>query len=407
MIARLVISSGAALCATLLTGQDPGPARDQGQDAIFVLQADVQRAVARVAPCTVRVETFGGARRAQQSGPEVADGAQAPKKRNPKKQDPDEFKAPDDKKPPGDDKKKGGGLRDLVTPGFLQTQGASTGLVLSADGWIAVSRFALAYDPTTILVTLPDGRAFNAVRKGEDTSRGLALVKIEADGLPVPELVDPTAVQVGQWALVLGRTFGTEQPSVHLGIVSATKRIFGRAVQIDANCSPANYGGPVIDLDGRVIGVAAPLSPQGRDAGADWYDSGIGFATTLQDIGPLLERMREGEVLHRGWLGVATDPKYLGPGARILTVAPGSTAAGMGIKPQDLVLEIEGEAVRHHFHLQMLVASHLAGDAIHVMLRRGEETFGATAFLSPLPEGERAAEKKGRVDDPLPWEEKK
>jgi len=407
MIARWMSIGGLFAAGVVGQGEDV--------DAIVALQGDVQRAVARVAPSVVRVETFGGARRTAAGGPAVADGAQAPKKRNPRQPDPDEFKPPDDKKGPGDKPgdqegdgpKKKGGLKDLVTPGFLQAQGATTGLVISADGWIAVSRFALAYDPTTILVTLPDGRAFNAVRRGEDTSRGLALVKIEAEGLPVPELRDPSEVRVGQWAVVLGRTFGLDQPSVHVGIVSATRRIFGRAVQIDANCSPANYGGPVIDLDGKVIGVSAPLSPQGRDAGADWYDSGIGFASTLADIGPLLERMREGEVLHRGWFGVATDPKFAGPGAKILTVAPASTAAGMGIKPKDVVVEVEGQAVRHHFHLQMLVASHLAGDAIHVKLQRGDQTFGATAILSALPEGERSAEKKGRVDDPLPWEEKR
>lgn len=401
MMRTAALSLVVSVFAAAMPGQAPST------DEFLALQDDVQRAVARLAPCVVRVETFGGTRRLQASGPAVADGAQAPKKRSPRqKPDPDEFKAPDEKKDE-ENKKKQGGLKDLVTPGFLQTQGATTGLILSTDGWVAVSRFALAYDPTTILITLADGRAFNAVRKGEDTSRGLALVKIEAEALPVPELLDPARAQVGQWILVLGRTFGIDAPSVHVGIVAATRRIFGRAVQIDANCSPANYGGPVIDLDGRVLGISAPLSPQGRDAGADWYDSGIGFATTLADIEPLLARMQEGEVLHRGWLGIATDPNFMGPGARVVTVSPGSTAAGMGMKPKDIVLEVEGEAVRHHFHLQMLVASHLAGDALHVKLQRGDETFGVTAFLSPLPEAERSAEKKGSIDDPLPWEEKK
>jgi S1-C subfamily serine protease len=372
------------------------PAR--AQDTMLELQAEVQRAVARVAPSVVRVETFGGVRQVQQDGPALADGAQP--ERKPRRKEKDEPRAPDDKPDP---RKRA--LEGLVTPGFLQAQGATAGLILSADGWIAVSRFALSYDPSTILITLADGRAFHARRHGEDTSRGIALVKIDAAGLPVPELRDPARVRVGQWALVLGKTFGGEHGSVHLGIVSATKRIFGRAVQVDANCSPANYGGPVIDLDGTVLGVCAPLSPAGRDAGADWYDSGIGFAATLADIEPLLARMQQGEVLHRGWLGVTTDPKFAGPGAKIVTVDPGSTAAGMAIKPKDVVVEVDGVAVRHHFHLQMLIASHLAGDAVHVKIKRGEELFGATAFLSPLPAAERAAEKKGRVDDPLPWED--
>src|SRR5690606_12557538 len=301
--------------------------------------------------------------------------------------------------------RRGRGLEGLVTPGFLQTQGATTGLILAADGWIAVSRFALAYDPTTILVTLADGRAFEAERKGEDTSRGIALVKIAAEGLPVPEIVDPETVRVGQWAIVLGRTFGQQQPSVHLGIVSATRRIFGRAVQVDANCSPANYGGPVLDLDGRVIGQCTPLPPAGRDAGVDWYDSGIGFAATLGDIGALLARMREGEVLHRGWLGVTTDPAFTGPGARIANVDPTSPAAGIGLKAKDVVVEVDGRPVRHHFELQMLIASRLAGEKAALAVERGGERVALEVVLAPLPAAERAAEKKGRVDDPMPWEE--
>lgn len=373
--------------AALLPAQDP--------DTLIGVQAALQRATARVAPSVVRIETFGGVRR-DPSAPAspIADGAQ------PDKQPPKGGGA-EPKKParPAPDKKP-----QLVTPGFLAAQGATTGLVLSADGWIVVSRFALASEPTTILVTLADGRALPAVRKGEDTSRGIALLKVEAEGLAVAPLADPAEVRVGQWVAALGRTFGVGQPSVHLGIVSATNRIFGRAIQVDANTSPANYGGPVIDLDGRVLGIAAPLSPQGREAGADWYDSGIGFATTLGDIAPLLARMQQGEVLHRAWLGVATDPKFAGPGARLLTVAPNSAAAGVGLKAKDVIQEVDGVPVRHHFHLQMLIAKFLAGDSAHLVIRRGDETLRVTVFLSVLPDAERQAEKKGRVDDPLPWE---
>lgn len=364
-------------------------------DDTLAVQAAVQRAAARVAPSVVRVETFGGLRKEQA---QLAGGdnvrPEMPKQRGgrrPPRPDQDE----DDKKPK---------LQDLVGKGFMQTQGATTGLVLSADGWIAVSRFALTYDPSTILVTLHDGRSFQAVRKGEDTSRGIALVKIEAEGLTVPQLLPHKDVQVGQWVAVLGRTFGTGEPSVHVGIVSALGRIFGRAVQIDANCSPANYGGPVIDLEGRVLGVSAPLDATGRDAGMEWYDSGIGFAATLEDIAPLLERMRAGEVLHRGWLGIEIDGKYEGPGVRLAKVNVGSTAAGVGLKAKDVLLSVDGVALKHRFHMQMLLASRMAGDAVALEVKRGEQTFPVTAFLNELPAAEREARKKGRVDDPLPWE---
>ncbi len=373
----------------------------QAQDPLLGVQAALQRAVLRVSPSVVRIETFGGVRRDPTgAATPVADGAAPERPRGGRRGGaPDQPPQPGQPPAPKPDPK-----AQLVTPGFLAAQGATTGVVLSADGWIVVSRFALAFEPTTILVTLSDGRSLPATRKGEDTSRGIALLKVDATDLPVPELVDPASVRVGQWVAALGRTFGIAQPSVHLGIVSATGRIFGRALQLDANTSPANYGGPVVDLDGRVLGIAAPLSPQGRDAGADWYDSGIGFATTLHDIAPLLARMQAGEVLHRAWLGVATDPKHPGPGARLASVAPGSAAAGVGLKAKDIILEVDGETVRHHFHLQILIGRHLAGESVHLTVARGDETMRVTAFLAALPEAERQAEKKGRVDDPLPWE---
>ena len=89
-------------------------------------------------------------------------------------------------------------------------------------------------------------------------------MKIDANDLPVPEFVDPGTVRVGQWAFATGRTFAADEPTVHIGIVSAKRRQFGRALQIDAYTSPANYGGAVIDVEGNVLGVAVPLSPTGR-----------------------------------------------------------------------------------------------------------------------------------------------
>jgi ABC-type Fe3+-hydroxamate transport system substrate-binding protein len=129
-------------------------------------------------------------------------------------------------------------------------------------------------------------------------------------------------------------------------------RLFGRALQTDAYTSPANYGGPVIDIEGRVLGIAVPLSRAGRDAGAELYDSGIGFAATVADIGPLLERMKRGETLHRGWLGVSTVTTWLGPGARLQSVAQGSAAAMAGLAEGDMILAVDDVAVRNSFHLQ-------------------------------------------------------
>jgi S1-C subfamily serine protease len=289
--------------------------------------------------------------------------------------------------------------------GFVQAQGASTGLVLSADGWILASRFALSFDPTTVLVTLPDGRTFTATRHGEDTSRGLALLKIDATDLAVPEFVDPQSVRVGQWAFVLGRTFAPRgRPSVHAGIVSATERLFGRAIQVDAWTSPANYGGAVVDSRGRVLGVAVPLSPSGRDAGADWYDSGIGFAVTLADIGDVLDRLRGGEVLHRAWFGVLLAPEHLGPGAVVTDVSVDSPASSLSLLRGDVLVEFAGERVRNAFHAQILIGRHLAGDPVEVVWMRDGARHEATVQLGAVPFREREAVTRSDEVFEKPWE---
>ena len=307
---------------------------------------------------------------------------------------------------PGQPRPRNRGRPQLVMPGFLQAQGATAGVVLSPDGWILVSRFALNFDPSTILVTLADGRSFNAVRAGEDTSRGIALVKIEAEDLPVPEHAPLDGLRVGQWAFALGRTFGSDQPSVHMGIVSATDRLFGRALQIDAYTSPANYGGPVIDVRGRVMGISVPLSPSGRNVGVDWYDSGIGFASTIQNLGDLIDRMKQGEVLHRGWLGVSTLASHDGPGARLSAVNKNSPAARVGLEKNDTIVAIDGVELRNNFHLQMLVSSNMAGDPVHLQYRRGDgDLVGVTVFLGEVPIKEREAKTKKEETFTLPWEE--
>lgn len=440
MIRAIAIPLAGALLAALAPAQVRDPAELLG------LQRVLQDALDRLGPSIVRIETFGGVRR-ELGADAAADavGAFEPSKMKAEllkelfdAVDPVEFGElwrqkglppkdspfePDDLRQLGDGElnrllrryqlgpfapkevEEEKGLGGLQRGGFLQAQGASTGLVIEADGWIVVSRFALSFDPSTILVTLPDGRTFTAKRAGEDTSRGIALVKIDASDLPVPELVPDDEVRVGQWAFALGRTFAPEgRPSVHMGVVSATERLFGRAVQVDAWTSPANYGGPIVDVRGRVFGVAVPLSPSGRDAGADWYDSGVGFAATLADIAPLLDRMKRGETLHRAWLGVSLAPSDLGPGAVISDVAVGSPAAELGFLRGDRLEAVDGVPVRNAFHAQILIGMHLAKD--HVVLRwhSGDQARESPVQLAAVPFREREAVTRSEESFQRPWE---
>ena len=343
-------------------------------DEFVRLQPVLQQALATAAPFVVTVETFGGSRRLLAGGKAV-----------------DRQGAPQPPGRPGQPPRGRGGEKPLRSPGFHQTRGRGSGIIIGADGWILVSRFALNYDPTTILVTIPGGDTHHAERKGEDTSRGIAILKIDALGLPTAEILDPRDARVGQWAFALGRTFGDQDPTVHIGIVSARRRQFGRALQIDAYTSPANYGGPVVDITGKVLGIAVPLSPAGRDAGVEWYDSGIGFATTIADIPDLIDRMKQGETVHRGWLGVSLEPSHLGPGAKLSGTPKDGVAAQADLRKGDIILEIDGIAVKNGFHLQTLVSSRMGGDAVglKVQKKREKNPVSLTVLLADVPHEER------------------
>lgn len=380
-------------------------------DEFLRLEPALQAAIAKAAPFVVTIETFGGTRRTLgEDGPADGEGPPMPRPApKPEQPEPDE--------PAPDPEKKGGGEKEgekkklpLVAPGFHQNQGRTTGVVLTEDGWILVSRFALNFDPTTVLVTVPGRGTFHAQRAGEDTSRGIALVKIAAKGLPVPEFVAPDAAQVGQWAFALGRTFATDEPTVHIGIVSAKRRLFGRALQIDAYTSPANYGGAVVDVEGRVLGISVPLSPSGRNAGVEWYDSGIGFAVTIADVPDVLARMKQGEVLQRGWLGVHLEPAWLGPGAKISGTPKDGAAAQAGLRKGDVILGVDGVEVSNGPHLQMLLSSRLGGDAVSLVVRKKDEpepTPVGPIVLLDAPWTEQKQAKDGDLPASFPLPEKK
>ncbi|HEX6812263.1 MAG TPA: trypsin-like peptidase domain-containing protein [Planctomycetota bacterium] len=387
--------------------------RPVDEDEFLRLEPVLQAAVAKAGPFVVTVETFGGTRGT--TGKEGAFDGDAPPPPKPRKpapkpdEQPKPVPMPPDKQPEGpkpEEKKK----LPLVAPGFQQTQGKTSGVVLTADGWILVSRFALNLDPTTILVTVPGRGTFHAERAGEDTSRGIALVKIEANDLPVPEFVHPDSVRIGQWAFALGRTFAADDPTVHIGIVSARRRIFGRAIQIDAYTSPANYGGAVVDVRGRVLGVAVPLSPSGRNAGVEWYDSGIGFCATIADIAELLERMKQGQILQRGWLGVRFESSHLGPGAVIEDAPQEGAAARAGLGKGDVILAVDGADVANGPHFQMLVSSRLGGDRVTLRVRKkgsaAAESLGPIVLLD-APWSEQKQSKDAELPASFPLPEKK
>jgi serine protease Do len=328
--------------AAWLAAQPPS-----GTDVDDIQQAAMKAAVARVAPSVVQIETSGGS-----------------------------------------DVIGSGGIGQQIRKGT----GPTTGLIVSADGYIVSSAFNFANKPSAIFVAIP-GHKERLVAKAvaTDQTRMITLLKVDAQGLPVVETTPKKEIRVGQWALSLGRTWASldSLPSVSVGIVSALGRIYGKAIQTDAKVSPVNYGGPLVDLEGRVLGVLVPASPRGKDetAGYEWYDSGIGFAIPLEDIKAVLPRLKEGQDLHEGRLGISLQSQDI-YGARpvILNVAPDSTAQHAGIKAGDIITEINGLRVVRQAQILHVLGEKYEGDTVSVKVLRGKEelSFANLKLTGPL-----------------------
>ena len=159
--------------------------------------------------------------------------------------------------------------------------------------------------------------------------------------------------------------------------LSATNRIWSTAIQTDAKISPANYGGPLIDIQGRVLGVLVPLSPQkqgGEVAGAEWYDSGIGFAVPLIDIFERLPALKLGKDLYPGVMGISLKPgdPYSLPGGA--GRGPGRLSAyKSGLRPGDTIVELDSDANRPPIAAQACSGPAYAGDKVHIVYTRGKE----------------------------------
>jgi serine protease Do len=276
-----------------------------------------------------------------------------------------------------------GGLDSLG--GALSADGPTTGLVISPDGYIVSSAFNFVQQPSSIIVTFASGKQAPAELVATDHSRMLVLLKVSgANDLPVPTLAPAAEIRPGHWAIAVGRTFRADRTNVSVGIVSAVGRMFGKVLQTDAAVSMANYGGPLVDIRGRVLGVIVPIAPQGASevAGVEWYDSGIGFAVPLASIAERLDRMKKGEDQRPGMLGIGMPPKnpHVAP-ARLAAVRPDSPAGKAGLKKGDHIVEVDGQPIRTQTDLRFALGPRYGGENVRLVAKRGDERLERTITL--------------------------
>lgn len=307
----------------------------------------------------------------------------------------------------------------------FEVPGSASGFIFDTDGYILTNNHVVN-DADEIEVTLSDGREFEAVIVGQDPSTDIAVIKIEGGrgaGLPSVDLGDSDAIRVGDWAIAIGNPLELAG-TVTVGVISAVGRVdlnirggtplYQDFIQTDASINFGNSGGPLVDIDGKVVGVNAAINP-----GA----TGIGFAIPINLAKNVAESLiTEGKVV-RGYLGVIpqeitrdlAEARGLDvtKGIMIASVEDGTPADDAGLEPGDVVLSFAGVKVIDVPQFRRVVAGVAPGDEIEIeILREGRRTIlraelaeRPDAFAAPEePEPEQRAEWFGidvvEVDDP-------
>lgn len=268
---------------------------------------------------------------------------------------------------------------------FAVGTGPTTGLLIDDEGYMVSSSINFAHSPSGILVRLSDGRRQAAHLVATDHHRKIALLKVDtADLPPAPVFADGKQVRVGQWAIAVGRAFDAQHVNVAVGIISALDRVWGKALQTDAAISPNNYGGPLINLRGEVVGLLVPMSPASDEevAGVEWYDSGIGFAVPSDQVLQAVNRLKAGEDLHGGLVGMSIKKSIAMSGPAIVSsVVPNSPAEKAGLKKGDRIVRVGETNIGRSAQIKYELAARYAGDAFNMLVRRGDETIHCDATL--------------------------
>jgi serine protease Do len=267
-----------------------------------------------------------------------------------------------------------------------QAIGAGSGFILDSSGLIVTNNHVVGH-ADKIVVVLTDGTRLPAHLIGTDELTDVALIKVSASG-PLPQVSwgDSRQVEVGDWILAAGNPFGLGG-SVTAGIVSARGRDlrsgpFDSFLQIDAPINPGNSGGPIFNMDGQVVAIStAIVSPSGGSVG-------IGFATPSELLIPIVNQLRGGGRIERGWLGVSVEDTR--NGVAVAGVDRASPAGRAGIRQGDTIVAVNGERIESSRGLIRTIAAVTPGKDVSLAIRRQGRDLDV-----PVTIGRRPAERAG------------
>lgn len=258
-----------------------------------------------------------------------------------------------------------------------QPRGVGSGFILTADGFIMTNAHVVE-GADEVLVTLTDKREFKAKIIGADKRSDVAVVKIEAVGLPAVKVGDVNRLRVGEWVMAIGSPFGLEN-SVTAGIVSAKQRDTGDYlpfIQTDVAINPGNSGGPLINMRGEVVGINSQI--YSRSGGF----MGISFAIPMDEAVRVSEQLRSAGRVSRGRIGVSIEQvnkdvaESLGlgkaAGAMVRAVEPGLPADKAGIEAGDIITRFDGKTIDKSSDLPRMIGGTKPGTKSTVtVFRRG------------------------------------
>ena len=284
-----------------------------------------------------------------------------------------------------------------VSPGVVfiaattaQGQGSGSGWVYGSDGTIVTNDHVVEGARSVSVRFTENGDPIDAKVLGTDPSTDVALLKVDPSkvegGVKPLQLADSKAIEPGQPAIAIGSPFGL-QGTVTSGIVSALGReiqapngfTISGVIQTDAAINPGNSGGPLLDEQGRVIGINSQIATNGANA-----NSGVGFAVPIDTVKTVVPQLKSEGAIERAWLGVSSSDAAPRDGALVRDVT-GAPAQRGGLRPGDLILSFDGRTIATASDLGQAVLTRKPGDTVEVVVQRNgdRETLEVTLGNRP------------------------
>ena len=291
----------------------------------------------------------------------------------------------------------------------VETASAGSGFVLTADGYI-VTNYHVVKDADTVTVTMYNGDEYNALYVGGDEDYDIAVIKVEATGLPAVTLGDSSTLNVGDHVLAIGNPLGELTFSMSGGMVSSVNRTINvdgtpfNMIQTDASINPGNSGGPLMNSYGEVVGIVSAKYSSYSDESVE----GLGFAIPINDVYAMIEDiMTNGYVTNKPYLGIfggsmteqmAAQYRYdISKGVFVYSVEEGSAAEKAGLQMGDVITKVDDTTISTMEDLTAVKKQYSAGDTVTFTVYRQGETITLSLTWDATPADTAANENQDQT----------